>query len=217
MISTSEVVLSIIQKSPLLEDGLGRGIINYSALARDLRPQIEKKLMKPVKRGAIVMALKRVSKNLKYEQRKIRQTMNLNGLTIRSNLVELTYANSDTMIEKPKQVFAISEKRKGLFCSISQGVRETMIVAAEEIETEIKKIFKNERLIARIGDISAITVLLNEESLVTPGVYYSILKLLAWNNINLVDIISTYSELTVMFANKDIDKAFTILRSYNSS
>lgn len=43
MISTSEVVQSIIQKSPLLEDGLARGIINYSALARDLRPQIEKK------------------------------------------------------------------------------------------------------------------------------------------------------------------------------
>ncbi|MBU4098539.1 aspartate kinase [Patescibacteria group bacterium] len=217
MISTSEVVQSIIQKSPLLEDGLARGIINYSALARDLRPQIEKKLMKSIKRGAIVMALKRVSKSLKYEKQKIRQTINLSGLTIRSNLVEFTYANSDTMTEKPKQVFTISEKRKGVFCNISQGVRETMIVAAEEVEDEIKKIFKQERLIASIGDISAITILLNKESIITPGVYYSVLKLLAWNNINIIDVISTYSELTVIFDNKDIDKAFTILRNYNSN
>jgi hypothetical protein len=215
MISTSEVVKSIVQTSILLEDGLSRGIISYSALARDLRPQIEKKLMKPITRGAIVMALKRVSKDLKYKQQKIRKIVNLSGLNVRSNLVEITYANSDTMTEKPKQIFAIAEKRKGVFCSLSQGVRETMIVAAEEIEDEIKKIFKEERLIACISDISAITILLTKESVVTPGVYYSVLKLLAWNDINIIDVISTYSELTVMFANKDIDKAFTILRSYN--
>lgn len=217
MISTSEVVQSIVQTSPLLEDGLARGIVSYSALARDLRPQIEKKLMKPITRGAIVMSLKRVSKNLKLNQQNTRQSVNLNGLTVRSNLVELTYANSNMMAEKPERVFAISEKRKSVFCSISLGVRETMIVVAEEIEDEIKKIFKREQIIARVGDISAITILLNKKSVITPGVYYSVLKLLAWNNINIIDVISTYSELTVMFANKDIDKAFTILRGYNST
>lgn len=217
MISISEMVKSIVQTSPLLEDGLARGIISYSALARDMRPQIEKKLIKTVSRGSIVMALKRVSKNLKSKKQKVSQIIDLNGLTVRSNLVELTYANSDTMAEKPKQVFAISEKGKGIFCSISQGVRETMIVAAEEIEEEIKNIFMQERLIARVGDISAITILLNTESVITPGVYYSVLKLLAWNDINLIDIISTYSELTIMLSNKDIDKAFTILRNYNSA
>lgn len=217
MISISEVVQSIVQTSSLLEDGLSRGIISYSALARDLRPQIEKKLIKTVSRGAIVMALKRVSKDLKRKQHVIRQIVNLNGLTVSSNLVELTYANSDTMAEKPKQVFAISEKRKGIFCSLSQGVRETMIVAAEEIEDEIKNIFRQERIIARLGDISAITILLNKKCVVTPGAYYSVLKLLAWNDINIIDVISTYSELTIIFDNKDIDKAFAILRSYNPS
>lgn len=215
MISTSEVVQSIVQTSTFLEEGLARGIVSYSALARDIRPQIEKKLMKPVSRGAIVMALKRVSKDLKHKQRKISSTVNLSGLTVRSNLVELTYANSNTIAEKPKKVFAVSEKRD-VFCSLSQGVRETMIVAAEEISDEIKNIFKHERLIASIGGISAITILLNKESILTSGVYYFVLKLLVWNNINVIDVISTYSELTVMFANKDIDKAFTTLRSYSS-
>lgn len=217
MIRVSEAVQSIVQSSPLLEDGLSRGIISYSALARDLRPQIEKKLIKSVTRGSIVMALKRISKSLKIKQKKIDQIINLNGLTVRSNLVELTYANSDTMAEKPKKVYSICEKRKDVFCSISQGVRETMIVASEEVENEIKNIFRNERTIARIGDISAITTLMNKDSLVTPGVYYFVLKLLAWNDINIIDVISTYSELTVMVANKDIDRAFTILRNYNSA
>lgn len=217
MISTAEVVQSIVKTSPLLEDGLGRGIISYSALARYIRPQIEKKLLKPVSRGAIVMALKRVSKDLKRKQQKISRAMNLSGITVRSNLTELTYANSDTIADKPKQVFMISEKRKDVFCTLSQGVRETMIVAGEEIEDEIKNIFKKERLLASISNISAITILLNKEAIHTQGVYYSVLKILAWNNINIIDVISTYSELTIMFENKDIDKAFAALRNYSST
>lgn len=214
MISTAEVVQAIVRASPLLEDGLGKGIISYSALSRDIRPQIEKKLFKSVSRGSIVMALKRVSRDLKRKQRKISQAMNLSGLTVRSNLVELTYANSDTMSDKPKQVFSICEKRKDVFCSLSQGVRETMIVASEEIKDEIINIFKQERLLASINNISAITILLNKASIHTQGVYYSVLKILAWNNINIIDVISTYSELTIMFENNDIDRAFTTLRNF---
>jgi aspartokinase len=199
----------------LLEDGLARNIISYSALARELRPQIEKKLFKTVTRGAIVMALKRISKDLKQKQQAASKTINLSGLTVRSNLAELTYANSETITGRHKQVFAISEKSKGFFCSLSQGVRETMIIVQEEIKDEIRNVFRQERLIASINDISAITILLTKESVITPGVYYSVLKIFAWNNINIIDIISTYSELTIMFANKDIDKAFSILRGYS--
>lgn len=215
MISTAEVVEFMVQASPLLEDGLARGIISYSALARDLGPSIEKRLFKPVTRGAIVMALKRVSKNIKQKQQTIHKTINLSGLTVRSNLTELTFANSETISGKHKQIFAISEKRNGVFCSLSQGVAETMIVVQEEIKDEIKNVFTGERMIASIDDISAITIMLSKESVITTGVYYSVLKLLAWNNINIIDVISTYSELTIMFANKDIDKAFSVLRNYS--
>lgn len=215
MISTAEVVESLVQASPLLEDGLARGIISYSALARDLRPQIEKRLYKSVTRGAIVMALKRVSNSLKRKQTVVKKAINLRGLTVRSNLVELTFANTESISAKYKQIFSISEMGNGVLCNLSQGVAETMIVAQEEISEEIKNIFKGERLIASIDDISAITIHLSKESVNMTGVYYSILKLLAWNNINIIDVISTYSELTILFANRDIDKAFSILRNYS--
>ncbi len=217
MISTTSVVENLVKASPLLEDGLARGIINYSALAKDLRPQIEEKLLKKVGRSAIVMALKRTSSKLKTKRKVTQQIINLSGITARSNLAELTYLNSDTIIEKHKKVFFTSEKRKDIFCNLTQGVRETMLIVGEEILTPMEKLFADERLVAKIKNLSSITILLTKETVNTPGVYYSILKLLAWNEINIIDVISTYSELTIILSNNDIDRAFSLLKNYKNN
>lgn len=217
MLSTAEVVSKLIKEQPLLEDGLARGIISYSALARDIRPRIEERLMKKITRGAIVMALKRVSTRLEKKRKVIQAIVLLNTLTVRSNLVEFTFLNSDTIIEKHKSVFLIAEKRKDLLCNLSQGVRETVLVVSSEIAKNVESIFKQERLIAKIENLSSITILLAKENVSTPGVYYSILKLLAWNEISFTDIVSTYSELTLFLANEDVDRAFTILKNYKNN
>jgi aspartokinase len=46
----------------------------------------------------------------------------------------------------------------------------------------------------------------------TPGVYYPILKALAWAGINFIEIISVSSELTIIFRDKDVDRAFSVIK-----
>jgi hypothetical protein len=50
----------------------------------------------------------------------------------------------------------------------------------------------------------------------TPGVYYSIFKQLAWGNVNVVDVVSTYTEFTVLFEFQNVDRAFSILKRFLS-
>ena len=59
MKTIASCVQDIIVSSPFLEEGLSREIINFSALAKDLNKPISKMLRKPVKDGAIMMALRR--------------------------------------------------------------------------------------------------------------------------------------------------------------
>ena len=54
-------VEEILVSQPFLEDALTRNILNYSALSEELREPISKMLRKPVKSGAIMMALRRYS------------------------------------------------------------------------------------------------------------------------------------------------------------
>lgn len=210
MISVKDALNEIIQNYPFIEEGLSRGIINYSAFAREVQPLIEKKLYKGVKEGAIVMALKRISKGL-IQNQPAGKFLNLTDLTVRSNLTEFTFLNSGSLSDKQSELFNKLSSYKDIFCAVSQGVRETTFIANTVAAEAIEKSFSDETKVAKIDQLSSITIHLPKETVETSGIYYQILKRLAWENINIIEVISTYTELTIVFANRDIDKAFSVL------
>lgn len=215
MISIRDALNEIIRSYPFLEEGLSRDIINYSAFAREIKPQIEKRLYKSVKVGAIVMSLKRISERL-ADKNKFQKDLNLTDLTVRSNLTEFTYLISESLIDKQRELFNRLADTKDVFCAVSQGIRETTFIASAQATLEIERVFSSETLVAKIDNISSITIYLPKETAETPGVYYQILKQLAWENINVVEVISTLSELTIVFNEKDVDKAFSTLKKLSN-
>lgn len=215
MISINDALMDIIQGYPLIEEGLSKGLINCSAYAREIRPQIEKKLYKPVTDGAIVMALKRISNKL-IKQTSKKTSVNLSDLTVRSNLSEYTFLNSATLPEKISELFNRIRGRKDSFCTLSEGIRETTLVISSELVGDLESILKTESLVMKFQNLSTITIRLPKEVVYIPGVYYQILKMLAWQNINVIEVLSAYTELTIVIDNKDIDKAFSVLKNLNN-
>lgn len=142
--------------------------------------------------------------------------MPLPDITVRSNLEEFTFLNSDSLLETQRQLFNQFENQQDIICSLSHGVRETTFIVSLEITRTIEKLFKNESLQAHIKNLSAITIKLPKETVYSPGAYYQILKLLAWRGINVIEVISTYTELTIIFENENIDRAFSVLKSYKT-
>lgn len=216
MVSISDALSEIIQAQPFIEEGLSRGIINYSAFAREVRPEIEKRLYKDIQEGTIVMALKRLSEKLSKDRSKPKARFNLTNLTVRSNLIEFTYLNSESLVDKQRELFNKIADVKEIFCAVSQGIRETTFIADQQAAMMIERIFASESLVIKIDNLSSITIHLPQEVVFIPGVYYQILKLIAWENINIVEVFSTYTELTIIFANADVDKAFSILKKLSS-
>ena len=215
MISISDALSDIISSQPFIEEGLSRGIINYSAYAREIKPQIEKRLYKDVKEGAIVMALKRISEQLSKRRSKI-SNINLTDLTVRSNLSEYTFLNSETLPKRISELFSQILNEKDILCALSEGVRETTFIVSSGLTNKIEKIFDQEKLVAKFYNLSSITIRLPKEVVYIPGVYYQVLKRLAWENINVIEVLSTYTELTVIVENKDVDQAFSTLKKLDS-
>lgn len=214
MISIADVVADLVKTSPFLEEALTREILSYSALARELKPQIEKMLDKNVTRGAVVMALKRIAAKRKLAKKVVQNVHRLSNLTIRSHLNEFIFANSETMAQNQKKLFSRIGKKRDVFTNISQGTFETTFIVSENIVADIQKVFEEEKLLSSMTQLSSITIRFPKEYLETPGVYYAIMKLLAWEGINVVEVVSTYLELTIVLANTDIDKAFSIISNY---
>jgi aspartokinase len=212
MLTVADIVREIIQSTPFLGEGLTDGILNLSAVARKIQPQVVEKLQNEVKTGAIVMALKRLSTQMSARNKGSLRLKTLGDFTVRSHLVEFTFSNSESLIESQKKLLRAIERYRGVFLNLSQGVNETTIVCSTNIEKVAEEAFREERLVIRFPGVSSITLQLTKEIVDTPGVYFAILRSLALEGINVVEVISTYMELTLVLYQKDIDRAFSLLK-----
>ncbi len=213
MISIPAAVEAVIKKRPFLEGALVEGLINLSALARGLKPEIEQQVGKEVNDSAVIMALNRLVPRLgSISASKVGSVVeNIGDITVRSNLADYTFVNSASLHHRQAELLAEVNGMKNLFCSLSQGIYETTIVASESLAEVIDKIFAEEEKISENHDLSLITVRLPSDNTACPGVYYYLFKELAWDNINVVELISTTNEFTIVVSDNDIQRAFAIL------
>lgn len=217
MITITQLLETLIKQKPFVESALVEGLVNISALARQLKPEIEKILKKEVTEASIIMALKRFVAHMDVTMhRKIEKaTKGFGDIIVRSNLCDFTFRHSDTLIEKQSKLVKQLARDKDVFYTISSGVFETTIVISSKFEEEVKQIFKEEHLIASSSAISSITLRLPKDNTVIPGLYYHIFKQIAWEGISVLEAISTTNELSIILHNKDVDRAFSVLkRSY---
>lgn len=212
MKTVSQAVEEIVKRSQFLEEGISLGILNFSSLARIIKNEVENKTYKKVSEGAIIMALKRLGKKIKIQLLNKNFFQKTPDIIIQSNLLEFTFLNSESLIDKYQKLILYFKQKRSYFMTITQGVFETGLITNEENENLIKKVFQREKIIKLIKDLAAITIRLPENNLETPGVYYSILKILSWENINIIEVVSTFCEFTVILKNKDVDLAFSILK-----
>jgi hypothetical protein len=213
MISIAESVRKFIKDSPLVEEALSRGIINLSAFARELKPKIEKELMKSVEIGSIVVALKRVSHEPEKTTQKVIQAIRAGSeLTVRSNLSEYTYISSATLPGKYVTLSRQVYKYPNAFFTLTKGLRETTLIVSINLKKEIEMAFQKEKLVSKIENLSSITISHPKEVVYIPGFHYLILKSLAWEGINVIESVSAFTEFTVILEEKDVDKAFGILK-----
>jgi hypothetical protein len=214
MITVSETIREIVSETPFLEEGLARGIINLSALARELQPSLKARLLKPVSESAILMAFKRYSARLDKRATLSGRIMRpLSDLAIRSNLTEFCYAHTPSLLQKLPSLLQAINRRSDRFLTYTQGIFEVNLIVNAQLERAVESCFKRERLISKLTNLSAVTLQLPKTVVQTPGVHYHILKKLAWANINVIEEVSTFSEFTIIFEKSQVDRAFSILNA----
>ena len=214
MSNVSKIIEKEISSSPFLEESIAEDLINISSLARMLKPKVEAELGKEVKTGALVMAINRMQFEKFHEiNGKIEEFMNsLGDIIIRSNLNDYAFKNSPTLAQAQMKLIEASSDLIDGFCTVSQGVYESNIVVIKSLSDKVDELFADEIQLFKMEDLSSVTLRLPEFNV--PGAYYFLLKKIAWENINIFEIISTTNEITLVVKNQDIDRVFSLLMSF---
>ncbi len=214
MLTVSEAVQDILKKSVFLEEALARGILNVSALSRRLLPEVRRAVMKDVREGAVVMAVNRFARSLRTRRFRPRRVFPVPpDLMLRSNLFEITLVNSArTVLNLKKLLDLIGGRPAGHFLTFTRGIFETTIIADRELKPKVLLSFQKEKTLSTIDHLSAITVRLPKGSADIPGVFHFILSALAWEEISVVEVVSTLNEFTMILKDKDTDRVFTVIK-----
>lgn len=218
MKTIQEAVESTVRKTPFIEEALNEKLINVSSLARLILPEVSKLLKKDVKVGAVMMAINRLSpaSDLRIRKNIRKLAINLGDFIVRSDLCDYTFKNTPNLLKEIAKILSKSAEQSDAFLTVSQGIFETNIVASKSQQSLIEKMLKTESLINKMDDLASITIKLPKENLEQSGIYYFILKQLAWADIAVQEVISTTHEMTIVVKEIDINKTFAILMDLKS-
>lgn len=212
MKTIGQAVEAVLAESPFLLEALSEGIANNAEIARRIRPEVEKKLYETVTNASIAMAIHRLSKQHAERTDGKRHLRNISDLTVRSNLVEFILENSADSSHLIELITREARGHKSAFVNFSRGTHESILIVSADLEEISQKTLKKLSGLRIARGLSAITMRLPEESLAAPGVYYHILKALAHDDVSLVEIMSVLREFSIIIEDKDVDRAFSVLK-----
>ncbi len=206
MLAISTAVERKVLENPFLFEVLSQKLANLSKISEAIHKDIENRTQKTVNRGSIVVALARLSKKLQRKQSWSRIVKsNLKDLNVKAPIWQFVV---DKDMAALKSISAIQERLVSEFLSFTVGEKEINVVCSPSYVKEIRERLPYKQ---EIPNLALLTIHFNEKLVQTPGLIYYISSLMFLNNINLTEIISTYTELNLVIKPDMLEKAVNVL------
>lgn len=212
--SVSSCVKRIIDKTPFIHEMLVRGILSFSNYASSIKDEVEDSYGKNVKHSAIVMAIRRYGEELKVRENTEKKVNVDYEIVMKTKICDLNIVRNDKFLSKLTKLYHEVSTEKGDFLNVSLGSHEISVAVSEKYSNVLNEISLGEEILHRKDDLVALSLVFSGEFMATPGIVYEAVRKLAWEVINVIEIISTKNELTFVINRTDSMKAFDVLQSF---
>lgn len=212
MVTIAHLVKKMVAERPMLQETLRQGIISFAALAEKLKPLIEKELGKSVKESAIVMALRRYSEELDTKAEKKAASLFGSGIVMKTGIADIAVAKSATLASKLEKLYRIVDFSRGDVLNLIHGNYEVGIVTSERHMPKVLKLLESEEILMKEKGLVSIAMAIAKDHLYTPGILFTVVRKLAWDNVNIFELVSTTTELVFIVSSKDAARAYNSLQ-----
>lgn len=212
-ISVAEAVRRIILMHPALLDAIKMNVINYSALAERIYPEVlETTGRNRISLEAIKMALIRFSEDIKRKhkilEKMIKDVISESVLELKSDIIVLT-TKQETLMDKLDKL--MENVVRARFFQLTQGLRTFTLIFDKRVLGKILKTIGEENIEILIDNQSAIILVSPKTVIEVPGVIAYITSLLARRGINITQIISCHEDTILIVDREYASKAFSLI------
>ena len=183
-------------------------------LAEELRPTIEARLGKEVKNAAIVMALRRFGEGVQDHFSEVERGTVSGEIIMKTNICDFNVQKSAGLLSKLKDLYSLVSIERGDFLNITVGNNEVSISVSEKYYEEIESFLTGEVIYIERKGLVSLTLMFSGDFLHTPGIIFQVIRRLAWEHINLFEIVSTMTELTIVIDSSESIKGYEVLQRY---
>jgi aspartokinase len=204
----SDVLSEIILQNPILEFGTSYELFNLTQLAKFLKPMVEARSQKGVQTSALVMNLSRWKKQHRHHSI-LKQQFVLKNISIYTEICTWTFAASPRTTQEIQKCYQKIQSQNGFF-SIAETSHEITVCVEKKFETLISSTISESSKYENL-ELSCLDVLFDDQFTTVPGLLFTLLQKLAFQNINIIEIASTYTGLSFYLNKKDARLAFETL------
>lgn len=205
MLSISDALTKILSGNAFLEFGFRHDLFNLTKLARFLKPQIEARTKKEIQESALTMALSRIRRT-DGKQYAAPVQHKLESITVHSGLAACTYSRSPALQSRLAEIYQRVHARNE-FCDLSFGMRQMTIILDARLIAWLDEAVP-QPFLYRHKDVAAVTARFPDHHIEVPGILYALMQRVTLQNINIVEISSTFTEFTVFVAQSDARLVF---------
>lgn len=186
--SLAEHCREVASRYPYMVEGMREDVVNYRALARKIRPEVEEHAGRDVDIEAVTTAVRRYGEQLQDEGgddvEAIREVLAGSRVSLRGNVVSITAETVDDV-----------SSGSGFFHMVRGRSYTTVVVddtRAEEVRDDVSGVVEEKT------DLTCITVESPDEIVEVPGVLAHLVSRFTSEEINIVDITSCYTETIIV-------------------
>jgi aspartokinase len=211
MVTVSHVVNKLVNERIYLHEAMSKKIASYGSVAKQLKPEIEKELGKPVEHTAIVTALRRYAEKIQTRANGVAFNTKFSEVNLKTNIMDINVLKTPELFDKLKRFYDLINFERGDILHIIYGRTHVAIVTNERYKQKMLGLLQNLKIKKVEEDLVALTFTVGKERIDKPGVLFKITRSLAWENINIVEIISVDMEVTFIVEKKDAIKGYHAL------
>mgnify|MGYP001559248859 FL=1 len=187
---------------------LGNGYMNMSSYAYQIKPKVEIMTKKQVTINSLVVSLSRLRKEF-IKERPLIQDIPITNITTKLPLTEIVYENTDNSIARLESFHKkISVTREDFFTT-TVSTTELNVICSSNIAKKVLKHFGMKPKFAT-DNLAAVGISFNPAQFDIPNTFFSLISVLARTRINIAEIVSTYTELIFIVAEKDFGRTVAL-------
>ena len=192
-VSVAGCVKDIINRSPFISEMMSLDLISFSNLARFIQPEVEAMYGRSVNEASIIMAARRYAHDLILDEEQKKEAGGRIGfeISMKTNIYDVNLRRSDESAARLMSLYGLVKPSQGDFLNVSIGSHEISLSVSDKYRKEVDEIIDESDVIHRFTDLVALTILFKGDFLQTPGILYLAARKLAWEGVNIIEVIST--------------------------